>query len=280
MKSHLTVFALTAILIVSIGMAPAFGQLTNESIVVTTDKASYSEGETIVITGEVRDLYPGTPVSVIVKAPNGNLVSIAQINVGADKKFSTEMTAGGALMNSEGAYIVTAQYGTVNRSAETTFEFGGAATTPPEEDESTVSDTMVSMKDGNGSIGYEITGGQLLSITPDVDANSLIVGIDATSDGSLTLIIPRSVADALLATGEDDEFFVLVDGEEVDFSEDVSSTDRTLTIAFYAGAEEIEIIGTFVVPEFGTIAAMILAVAIVSIIAVSAKSRLSIMPRY
>ncbi len=282
MKSHLTVFALTAILIVSIGMAPAFGQLTNDSIVVTTDKASYSEGETIVITGEVRDLYSGTPVSVIVKAPNGNLVSIAQINVGADKKFSTEMTAGGALMNSEGAYIITAQYGTANRSAETTFEFGGAAAivTPPEEDESMVSDTMVKMGDGNGSIGYEITGGQLLSITPDVDANSLIVGIDATSDGSLTLIIPRSVADALLETGEDDEFFVLIDGEEVDFSEDASSTDRTLTIAFQAGAEEIEIIGTFVVPEFGTIAAMILAVAIISIIAVSAKSRLSIMPRY
>jgi len=143
-----------------------------------------------------------------------------------------------------------------------------------------VSDTMVSMGDGNSSIDYEITGGQLLSITPDVDANSLIVSIDATSDGSLTLTIPRSVADALLETGEDDEFFVLIDGEEVDFSEDASSTDRTLTIAFQAGAEEIEIIGTFVVPEFGTIAAMILAVAIVSIIAVSAKSRLSIMPRY
>ena len=59
-----------------------------------------------------------------------------------------------------------------------------------------------------------------------------------------------------------------------------TSTDRTLTIEFPAGAEEIEIIGTFVVPEFGTIAAMILAVAIISIIAVSAKSRLSIMPRY
>ena len=280
MKSHLTVFALTAILIVSIGMAPAFGQLTNDSIVVTTDKTSYSEGETIVITGEVRDLYSGTPVSVIVKAPNGNLVSIAQVEVGADKKFSTEMTAGGALMKSEGAYIITAQYGTPNRSAEATFEFGGATTTPPDEDESMVSDTMVKMGDGNDSIGYEITGGQLLSITPDVDANSLIVGIDATSDGSLTLTIPRSVADALLETGEDDEFFVLIDGEEVDFSEDASSTDRTLTIAFQAGAEEIEIIGTFVVPEFGTIAAMILAVAIVSIIAVSAKSRLSIMPRY
>jgi predicted secreted protein with PEFG-CTERM motif len=49
---------------------------------------------------------------------------------------------------------------------------------------------------------------------------------------------------------------------------------------FPAGAEKIEVVGTFVVPEFGTIAVMILAVAIISIIAVSAKSRLSIMPRY
>ena len=89
MKTHLTVFALSAILIVSIGMAPAFGQIQS-SIVVTTDKSSYSEGETILVTGEVRDLYSGTPVSVIVKAPNGNLVSIAQVTVGVDKKFSTE----------------------------------------------------------------------------------------------------------------------------------------------------------------------------------------------
>ena len=34
-----------------------------------------------------------------------------------------------------------------------------------------------------------------------------------------------------------------------------------------------------VVPEFGTIAAMILAIAIISIIGISAKSKLSIMPR-
>ena len=43
---------------------------------------------------------------------------------------------------------------------------------------------------------------------------------------------------------------------------------------FDAGVETIEIIGTFVIPEFGTIAAMILAVAIISIIAISSKSRL------
>ena len=280
MKTHLSVFALSAILVVSIGMAPAFGQIQS-SIVVTTDKSSYSEGEVILVTGEVRDLYSGTPVSVIVKAPNGNLVSIAQVTVGVDKKFSTEITAGGALMKTEGSYTITVQYGTENRSATTSFEFGGSAIIPPTEveDVSAVTDTTVSVKGASDLIGYEITGGKLLSIMPDVDANSLIVSIDATSDGSLTLTIPRSVLDATI-NGEDDDFFVLIDGEEVDFEEVSTSTDRTLTIAFPAGAEEIEIIGTFVVPEFGTIAAMILAVAIISIIAVSAKSRLSIMPRY
>ena len=277
MKTHLSVFALSAILIVSIGMTPAFGQIQS-SVVVTTDKTSYSEGETIVITGEVRELYSGTPVSVIVTAPNGNIVSIAQVTVGADKKFSTEVTAGGALMKAEGSYTVAVQYGTPNRSAETTFEFGGSTATPPSG--GSVTDTTVSVQGSSDLIGYEITGGKLLSIMPDVDANSLIISIDATDDGSLTLTIPRSVLDALLENGEDDDFFVLVDGEEVDFDEITSSTDRILTIAFPAGAEEIEIIGTFVVPEFGTIAAMILAVAIISIIAISAKSRLSIIPRY
>ncbi|MCH9040749.1 MAG: PEFG-CTERM sorting domain-containing protein [Nitrosopumilus sp.] len=283
MKAHLMVFALSAILIASIGMTPAFGQIQS-SIVITTDKASYSAGEIILVTGEVQSLY-GIPVSIIVKAPNGNLVSIAQIDVGADKKFSTEITAGGALMKVEGTYTITVQYGNVSRTAETSFEFGGVMEGTMEEEtimefESEITDTTVSVQGSVDLIGYEITGGKLLSIMTDVDANSLIILIDATDDGSLTLTIPRSVLDALFENGDDDEFFVLVDGEEVDFDEIISSTDRILTIEFSAGAEEIEIIGTFVIPEFGTIAAMILAVAIISIIAISAKSRLSIIPRY
>ena len=281
MKTHLSVFALSAILIVSIGMAPAFGQIQN-AIVVTTDKEAYSPGETIIVTGEVRDLYSGTPISVIVKAPNGNLVSIAQISIGADKKFSAEITAGGALMKTEGEYTVTVQYGTENRSATTSFEFGGTPITPPDTiDPLLPDDDKLSIEGSSDLIGYEITGGQIKSIMPDFDAKSLIIVIDATDDGTLTLTIPRTVFDSVDDNGNDEEIFVLIDDEEVsDFDETPTSTDRTITIEFPAGAEQIEIIGTFVVPEFGTIAAMILAVAIISIIAVSAKSRLSIMPRY
>ena len=272
MKTHLSVFALSAILVVSIGIAPAFGQIQN-SIVVTTDKTSYSEGETVLVTGEVSQLLGGYTISLIVNAPNGNVITIDQLTAGADKKFSTSFAAGGSLMKHSGTYTVTVQYGdSKSRLAETSFDFNGAEIEPI--------GSTVSFEGTDDVIGYEITGGKLLSITPDVEANSLIIAIDAFDDGSLTITIPRSVADALHETGEDDKYFVIIDGEEAEFTETKSSTDRTLTIPFPVGSEEIEIIGTFVIPEFGAIAAMILAVAIISIIAISARSRLSIMPRY
>jgi len=48
----------------------------------------------------------------------------------------------------------------------------------------------------------------------------------------------------------------------------------------YQASAEVEILDGHVIPEFGVIAAMILAVAIVSIIVVTAKTKLSIVPRY
>jgi len=48
----------------------------------------------------------------------------------------------------------------------------------------------------------------------------------------------------------------------------------------YQTSAEVEVVNGHVIPEFGVIAVMILAVAIVSIIVVTAKTRLSIVPRY
>jgi len=137
---------------------------------------------------------------------------------------------------------------------------------------------METQEDIYVTLDHDISGGSVTEMEIEMDSNSLVIEVVATDNGSISVTLPRDVIDAT-NNGDDDDFFVIVDGEEVDFQETKTSTDRTLTVEFPAGAEEIEIIGTFVVPEFGTIAAMILAVAIISIIAVSAKSRLSIMPR-
>ena len=65
------------------------------------------------------------------------------------------------------------------------------------------------------------------------------------------------------------------------------SQDGMYTISAYQGkasnyqtSADVEIVDGHVIPEFGVIAAMILAVAIVSIIVVTAKTKLSIVPRY
>jgi len=271
MRAFLTAIALSAILIGSFGILPVFAQFL-EPIVVATDKLAYDDGDTILISGEVKDLFSGVPVALQIIASNGNLVTIAQLDVAADKTFSTQVTAGGGEWRTEGTYTIKVTYGAgINpKTAETTFEFSGSTGTGP---------TGPFIEVEGFLVFYKITGGSVLSIVPDVDSNSLIIEISTTDDGELTITLPRELIDAVLNTGEDDEFFVLVDAEEVDFDETKTSDSRTLTIEFSFGAEEIEIIGTFVIPEFGTIAGLILAVSIISIIAVSAKTRLRIIPR-
>ena len=276
MNTHLTVLALSAILISSIGLAPAFAQIT-ELVVVTTDKSSYSDGDTIMVSGEVKEILSGFAVTIQVIAPNGNLVRVEQLEVGSDKMFSFQITAGGKLWKSEGTYTIKVLYGTAARTAETTFEFGGTDTTSTST--TTPTGPTFPVTETPYSVGFQITGGNILNIMPDVDAASLIIQIETTDDGQLTIILPRSLMDAVIGD-QDDEFFVLIDGEEVDFDETKTSIDRTLTIDFYDGSEEIEIIGTFVVPEFGVISAMVLAVAFISIIAVTAKTRLRILPKH
>ena len=279
----------------SVGTTTAFGQ--NESIILNIDKTSYLEGETISISGEIKNIIANNQISLIIQSPNGNLVALDQMTVGSDKQFSTEIKLGGKLMKQEGTYTIKVQYG--EQSITTSFEFGGVidmsenaleetivedtvediVMEDPAIVDSIITATTLTIQDSTDLILYEITNGKITNVIPDLDAVSLLIDIEAIDDGSITLTIPRSVLDATI-NDNDDEFFVLVDGEEVDFEEITTSTDRTLTIEFLAGSEQIEIIGTFVIPEFGTIAAMILAVAIISIIAISAKSRLSIPSRY
>ncbi len=98
-------------------------------------------------------------------------------------------------------------------------------------------------------ISYVVDGVQVLSISADVDAASLIFDVIATKNGEITLTLPRDLIDSKIGA-EDDIFFVLVDDEEVFFTETKTPTHRYVTIQLAQGSERIEIIGTSVVPEF------------------------------
>jgi len=115
---------------------------------------------------------------------------------------------------------------------------------------------------------YAISGGKIIQVIPDLDEKSLMVEIESISNGTLVIKLPREVIDAKFA-GEDDSFIVLLDGLDVDFDESTTGNERTLTIQYPEGTEDIEIIGTYVIPEFGGIAVLILMVSVFSVIFVS-----------
>jgi len=121
------------------------------------------------------------------------------------------------------------------------------------------------------TLRYNISGGSVSSIITNSDDATLVVALDASDDGELSITMNSNYITAF----DDDSYFVLVNNEEVWFSQDGS----TLTIPFEAGTEKIEIVGSAVVPEFGTIAMVVLAVAIISIIVITAKTKTQLIPK-
>jgi predicted secreted protein with PEFG-CTERM motif len=252
--------------------APNSQTTASSPITVTTDKASYNDGDKVTISGTTGAYISGTPVSVIVRNPIGNVVSIAQVDLASDQTYKTTITAGGGLWQAAGTYEVDVEFGSKDRSAKTTFEFTGSTQSKPS--------GTIPVDGTSFSVSYSITNGKVLGIKADVQSKSLIVSVQTTGDGQLTIDLPRALIDAKINNQTDDQFFVLNDGQEAAFTEIKTDTDRTLTIPFTVGTEQIEIIGTWIIPEFGAIAALVLAIAIISIIAVSAKTGLRFMPKY
>ena len=114
----------------------------------------------------------------------------------------------------------------------------------------------------------QLTNGEVTSIIAKTTENSLVISLETTEDGMLSF----TTSDFLIRPFDDGNFFVFVDGEEID---SINYENKILTIPYTAGTEKIEVYGSYVIPEFGTIAIIVLAVATVSIIALARKNSIS-----
>lgn len=93
------------------------------SITVTTDKSSYSMGDAIIISGVVKSPVAGTPVMILILDPNNLLLQAERILVSPDGRFETTIMTTPAIWKLGGTYAVSAQYGTSNIKAQTSFYF-------------------------------------------------------------------------------------------------------------------------------------------------------------
>ena len=105
----------------------------------------------------------------------------------------------------------------------------------------------------------------------DVEQFAVVAQIDAIDEGKITLDLPREFIGAEKQDGKDDTFIILIDGIEVDYEEtpNVGADSRIISINFEQEDSDIEIIGTYVIPEFGSIVMVILIIGIMSTILIS-----------
>ncbi len=267
-------------------------------ITVQTDLPTYNQGDKIVMSGQVRDIQNGTDVTVRVTNPLNNMVRVDQLTPSADGTYTKSFLATGPLWINAGNYTIVVQYGPYTNATHT-FHFNGGTGS------STVTQSITGtypLQSGSQTynIPYEIKGATVTSMSILSSTYTLQINLSpATAPGSITVTIPRVLIDAKTlpppnadanltkgiaavstATLPDTNFIVTVGSKAVQFTETKGQTSRILSIPFSTGDSTIGIVGTVIVPEFGPIAALVFAIAIISIIAVSAKTGLRFMPKY
>ena len=274
--------SLFIILSITLTLPIAFAQEelgSSQKIALFSDNTAYQEGDVITITGTIEKVIPDMPVSLQLFFEK-NLIQVAQVKVSQDGKFSDTFTAAGPQWQNEGKILIKANYGT-DVSTELIITFFKNT-----EGEFASNYELKIPDAGTSDIQYTLKGGTVSSMKLDQENISLMISILTNTDGNLNISLPRDNIDSKTNDGQDIDYIVLIFQQDSSIPIQTNYTEletsdgfRAINIQIKNGDTKIEIVGTHVVPEFGAIAAVILAVAIISIIAVSAKSRLSFMPR-
>jgi len=132
----------------------------------------------------------------------------------------------------------------------------------------------INLKLGNKTyaIKYQIIGGNLTAISAAKDNITLLLDVLSTSNGRLTIELPRNIIDSRKQGNIDDNFTVFEDGQYVAADEIRTNPQaRTLTVGFDNGTSVIEITGTQMVPEFTAVAVGILAISTIGMIVATGR---------
>jgi outer membrane protein assembly factor BamB len=204
----------------------------------------------ITITGSLTPAFRGEVVELRYVEPAGDVTTVPLV-VGSGGSFThvIEPQIVGtwrvtAEFNGEGYYLDS-------QSAAVSF------TVSEQEPGSSVYRLEVEGSQVSYPIVYDIEGGNITGMLIDEESKSLDIDISAAQDGTLTIELPRNVIDAF-----DSSYQVYVDGQAIEFREiEADAGFRTLAIPFSGDAEQVQVTGTYIVPEF-PLALVVMALAI------------------
>ncbi len=239
---------------------PAFAQSDDVPfLTVETDDGHYDEGDTVVISGQLATIIVDTPI-ILQLWYEGNLLDAAQFDPAQDGSYSHTIIAERPLWRHEGEYLIIVSHG--DKDAEITITF-----TPKQEFPETTDSFEVKIPNGGTfDVKYTIKGGIVKDMILEPDNFTLQVLIEAPDEGTISLNLPRESIDADGVKDLDKKFIILIDGVQFPYKEiETNPRSRLITINFDEKESEetiptykIEIIGTFAIPEFGTMITLIL----------------------
>lgn len=207
----------------------------------------------ITINGHSKLNNPEVPITVTVSDPIGNIVTVDQIMPKPGSDFQLTFNTSGPLWKKDGMYIIKAQGGPASTIFKTNVMLTGAVPSGIE--------CSTNELNANGyCIPFTISGATVSSSSLNPQSKSIIIMLNDAKEGTLTIKPSTNIIQGI--------FMVLLDGEE---SGDVTINGNEVTIMFPEGSTEIEVIGTFVIPEFGPVTVLILIIAIVSSVIISSK---------
>ncbi len=237
----------------------------------------YDHNSIVSINGYSNLNNPLSPITLIVTDPIGNVVTIDQIMPQGAKDFKFQLNTFGEMWKKDGMYIVKIQAGPTSTVYKLALEL-----IPGELGSQFQCRTGEIVTTGDNAGQYCIpfeAAGEIKNIDGFLKTSSTTLVLNVRGQGIDTFYvdIDRVLLNSKSGDGRDTAFVVLLNGLPVDFEEHSSNFEnhRRLAISYPPDrAGTIEIIGTSAIPEFGTIALLILVIAITSILVISRKGTL------
>lgn len=262
-------------LLVLIGISIPIVAFAEPMIELNTTQTEINSLDTVLVVGKVTGVATFKPVTLTVTSPDGVVVYSPNLPVNNDGTFRWLIQPTLPSFQN-GIYTVTASHEDIGNTAQIQFTVTGSNPLPKVPvDKSPESNTMdkkpsaitLSTKFDTGSNQITLIGNTTSSIT-DITFRITSPNGNLISIGQITPDPNGQFSTEIITGGlqwKENGLYTITANQGL-------SSEHKQSI-------QVEIDNGVVVPEFGPITVMILAVAIVSIIAVSSKSRL-VIPRY
>lgn len=250
------IIILQSLLVVSSIILPAYAD--SPVITAISNKNVYDQGDKVIISGSVPQTIDGNPVTIIIRNPMGNVYDVGQVDL-LNNLFVHDFVINDNSLG--GQYTVNVKYGTQAMQFYFTVTSSTLTVIP-------VIDSEIKIRtNGTNLVKYGD-----VSVLPD--DKKITVAMDTSSVLTNTIDqqyqIPKKIIDT-----PGGEIVLMTDGNRILCAQSETDTIRILDCPIPATSKELELSGTFVIPEFGPLVGIAISVSMLVVIALSRTHKIS-----